>query len=814
MSPSRCVLSIALGSLVSLVLATPARATWPHDPSGGVDLCNAANEQRNPAAVSDGAGGAIVAWEDQRFTGNVNVFVQHVSATGIAQWGNLSTGLVVCNATGTQSEPVICSDGAGGAVIAWADLRSGTAALYAQRISSAGVAQWASNGVLVAGNLSSSPGTNGMYGIATDTQGGAYVAWATTANDVRMQRLSGAGAALFAATGVVLENTYAQQTNVSAAPDGSGGAIACWQGYKSGQNNDILAQRVNAAGSTLWPTNGQPVCGNSYDQELPVMTPDGGGGAYFQWTDYRSGTATAYAEHVVASGAIGWLPYDGILVSVTGDPILALGIAGDGLGGAYFEFVNQSFANGGLYVQHFNANALALFGSLGERLPASYIGSGTMIADGLGGVILEYVSGGGSGSYDIHAQRLLSSASLAWAYPDVVVNTSGSYKSLPALDDLILPLVADGSGGAIFAWEDTRNDAGDIYVQNVERFGKLGAPQPVVTKVSDVLADQGGQVSLQWAGSYLDAAPTFELADYSIWREAPAASAQAALRSGARLLAASDPRPAATAGTRLFRALPAASGTEYWEVLATVPARALGGYSRVVPTTTDSTGTSNLYSTFMVMAEDLGGNPFWASAPDSGYSVDNIPPVAPAPFTAAYASGATQLHWGANTEADLAGYRVYRGTSADFVPGSGNVIVAQPDTGYADVGPAGSYYKLSAVDIHGNESAFAAIGPSGTSGVGADAPRTLALADPAPNPARAQARLAFALPVAGPARLGLFDVTGRLVRRVREGWMEAGRYSLTIELRNGSEAPLAGGLYFARLDAEGRTLVRRLAVVP
>ena len=269
----RGLLAAAIASPLALLLvASVARAAWPSDPTAGVEVCNSANEQRNPAATSDGSGGVVVAWEDQRLSGNINVFVQRLSSAGTPQWGNAATGLVVCNATGSQTEPVVCGDGAGGAIVAWADQRSGTWALYAQHINAAGAAQWAANGILIGSTLAYSVSTtNAEYSIATDAQGGAYLAWATSANEVRLQRLNAAGAVQFAAGGVVLENGHQYQYYLSVVPDGSGGAIACWQGYLSGQGWDILGQRVSGAGTTMWGGGGVGVCTNASDQQLPVM---------------------------------------------------------------------------------------------------------------------------------------------------------------------------------------------------------------------------------------------------------------------------------------------------------------------------------------------------------------------------------------------------------------------------------------------------------------------------------------------------------------------------------------------------------------
>ena len=67
------------------------------------------------------------------------------------------------------------------------------------------------------------------------------------------------------------------------------------------------------------------------------------------------------------------------------------------------------------------------------------------------------------------------------------------------------------------------------------------------------------------------------------------------------------------------------------------------------------------------------------------------------------------MHWQANTDADLAHYVIYRGATADFVPGPGNLIGTTADTAFVD--PAGSfnYYKVAAVDVHSNRGPLATL---------------------------------------------------------------------------------------------------------
>src|SRR4029453_9050684 len=104
-------------------------------------------------------------------------------------------------------------------------------------------------------------------------------------------------------------------------------------------------------------------------------------------------------------------------------------------------------------------------------------------------------------------------------------------------------------------------------------------------------------------------------------------------------------------------------------------------------------------------------------------------------FLAAYASGATHLHWGVSPASDFASFRLYRGSSSGFVPGPGTFVVETPDTGYVDSGVAGSYYKVSAVDFNGNESVFAVVGPAQTTDVPTVQAVAFALEGTRPNPA-------------------------------------------------------------------------------
>ena len=98
-----------------------------------------------------------------------DIFAQRVAASGAVMWG--MDGVVITSDGGYQDRPVLASDGAGGAICAWNDQRSGDTNIYAQRVNANGVTQWTPNGVPIA----VAPGTQELPRIVADDRGGAIV---------------------------------------------------------------------------------------------------------------------------------------------------------------------------------------------------------------------------------------------------------------------------------------------------------------------------------------------------------------------------------------------------------------------------------------------------------------------------------------------------------------------------------------------------------------------------------------------------------------------------------------------------------------
>ncbi|HET6462302.1 MAG TPA: FlgD immunoglobulin-like domain containing protein, partial [Candidatus Krumholzibacteria bacterium] len=101
----------------------------------GVAVSTAANNQLSPVIASDASNGTVISWQDLR-TGSGDIYAQRLNYAGFPQWA--ANGVPVCTATGNQRSPAMLEEGSGGAVIAWEDTRSGAYDIYAQRLIATG----------------------------------------------------------------------------------------------------------------------------------------------------------------------------------------------------------------------------------------------------------------------------------------------------------------------------------------------------------------------------------------------------------------------------------------------------------------------------------------------------------------------------------------------------------------------------------------------------------------------------------------------------------------------------------------------------
>jgi predicted lipoprotein with Yx(FWY)xxD motif len=384
--------------------------------TNGVPISIAANAQEYPTIVSDGAGGAIITWRDWRSTMNWDIYAQRINASGMALW--TANGVPISTAAGYQEFPTIVSDGAGGAVITWDDYRSGTSNpdIYAQRINASGMVQWTANGVPISAAANAQEHTS----IVSDGAGGATIAWVdgrsgTTNFDIYTQRINASGTVQWTVNGVPISTAANNQEFPTIANDGAGGAIITWQDYRSGAtNSDVYAQRINASGTVQWSANGVPISTAVGSQVAPTIVSDSAGGAIITWYDYRNGTTNSdiYAQRINASGTVQWAA-NGVPVSTAAryqrDPT----IVSDGVGGAIITWVDERSGPADMYAQRINASGMVLWTANGVAISTA-VGDQlypTTVSESGGGTIITWEDDRNNLA-DIYAQRVRGDGSL------------------------------------------------------------------------------------------------------------------------------------------------------------------------------------------------------------------------------------------------------------------------------------------------------------------------------------------------------------------------------------------------------------------
>lgn len=322
--------------------------------ANGVAICTADSGQWNQQIVSDDTSGAIITWYDRR-NGNGDIFAQKINAAGVPLW--TANGVAICNSDSLQNYPWLISDGAGGAIVTWRDNRNSNYDVYAQRVNSTGIVQWTANGVAVCNDTNE----QGNIRIVLDGAGGAVIAWMDTRigggnRDVYSQRVNSASVVQWTSNGVAVSNGSCEG-DPAIVSDGLAGAIITWADYRNGPD-DIYAQRINSSGLPQWGATSVAICAADSSQCYPHMVTDGSGGAIITWMDSRSGKWGIYAQRVNAIGAVQWVA-NGVAVRNTAKWANDIVSISDGVSGAIVAWDdnrNEVTSQWDIYAQRVYAN--------------------------------------------------------------------------------------------------------------------------------------------------------------------------------------------------------------------------------------------------------------------------------------------------------------------------------------------------------------------------------------------------------------------------------------------------------------------------
>lgn len=482
--PQRSALLLFI-ALLPFSSAAAQQLLWD---TGGVPVCTAEGWQRYPRMATDGAQGAIIAWEDIRVGSDPAIYAARITRDGATPW--TKDGVRLSAPQPGQRLAGILPDGSGGAFVAWWHRGSGESDLFMQRVDSSGAVKWPQGGVAV----SDAAGRQEWAEMISDGRGGVLIAWHDTRggdNDIYAQRMHRSGNAMWQEDGVAVTTAAGDQSYPQLATDQDGGAFIAWMDRRT--EDDIYAQRVRYTGDLAWAAD-LPLCVEANRQVAPKLIPYGDSSVAVFWQDYRLGPTTSSLYLQVIDGAGSRLYPEDYEVSQSENAQSSMFLTDDGQKGALAVWTDyrEGVSEGDVYMRRILADG-SIIGDFGNALcdQANTQERATMISDGHGGGFAVWQDKRNTFDYDIYMNRI--SAQGLTNYPDW--NSHAGVLVIAHDNNQLAPQVIEsGPGYALVCWYDGRTLDGqaDIYAQRIAWASSLAHPDSIsfgIQKVGQTVYD-------------------------------------------------------------------------------------------------------------------------------------------------------------------------------------------------------------------------------------------------------------------------------------------------------------------------------------
>jgi hypothetical protein len=457
--------ALLLGPLLILLGAT-AGAQWTSDAVTNTSLADRGSDQSQPKVSATPDGGCWVSWFDGIGTG-WNVVIQKLDIGGGEEFSH--SGILVADRSFSSTQDYgLDTDSTGNALLAYRD-DGGTGVQV-------GVAKVALDGTVLwkirLTNTTAFIASPKVCGLAN---GGVVVAWTQGSN-----------------TNVVWLDADGNMTGANASLAPSGGSFSVNDIHDTGTDailsfthqtggfgspRRIMAQKYSSSGAPLWGPNPISVfsTGSLQFGNFPGFVTDDSGGAVFSWYDTASFQLQCYVQRILSNGTPAFA-LNGEAVSTNTTRVrVSPSAAFDAATGDTFVFWTEQDAaqsQSSVYGQRLNSTGTRLWGDQGVPVMPVSSDSHTQVRT------LVNESGAGSGALvcwnlspsfgtDVYEGALLDGNGITTAGPFDVASTPSSKSRLA--------MARTTSGTAALAWKDSRVDNGDIFTQNVNQDGTLGA---------------------------------------------------------------------------------------------------------------------------------------------------------------------------------------------------------------------------------------------------------------------------------------------------------------------------------------------------
>jgi hypothetical protein len=452
---------------ITVLLFTAVRAQFDWQDNGlplrqGVHI----EWQRSADSVD---GELIFVWSDTR-DGDKDVFIQKINVDGEKLWGE--NGATVVATPGRQEDPMVISDGAGGAFVVWIDYRYEPyyGDIFGQYVNSNGEVMWDETGV----PLSIAFGRQDALNVCPDGNGGAFVIW----NDQSIAQyghtygthLTTIQSEIIAPeTGVPILEGPGSRSSVSIETGGVGFATLVFEQRNEIEERDIYSQRIDSACNTIWSAsdeNGVVICSADGDQFKAKVNDITSSVSAVVWEDRRNGEASKdiYFQFIDEDGNV-LLQNDGIVIcDDPGNQNNPRVKAENGDAFVVWEDFRNNINDGDIFTQKITLDGTAQWDSNGLEI-CSATGKQTatrLTTDNFGGVYIVWQDERFSPApeIDIFTQHINSDGLISFEPDGLPICILDRKQESP----IILP---DSVNGAFVMWADYRTGGIGIYVQRV-----------------------------------------------------------------------------------------------------------------------------------------------------------------------------------------------------------------------------------------------------------------------------------------------------------------------------------------------------------
>ncbi|MBK7105281.1 MAG: VCBS repeat-containing protein [Ignavibacteriae bacterium] len=237
-------------------------------------------------------------------------------------------------------------------------------------------------------------------------------------------------------------------------------------------------------------------------------------------------------------------------------------------------------------------------------------------------------------------------------------------------------------------------------------------------------------------------------------------------------------------------------------------------FSTVDTSYVDLTADYGVKYYYGVSATDSTGNESEISNILNNTIIDITSPAIPSGLSAEKSENKIDLIWNKNLEADIQYYAIYRSFENNFNPDTISAFTySTSDTFFvdSDINYNGTiHYRISAIDIHNNESEFSDIVGVLVTDIASkeQIPTKFELLQNYPNPFNPSTLIKFSIKEESFVNLSVFNILGEKVKDLLDKKLRSGFYEFSF-----NAADLKSGIYFYKLSTDKFTSIKKMILL-